>query len=85
MLAIATNTTMGFFYRDPNVTKHVWQVLFNVRDAALASKGRSDLALAHSGRECGRTARIFPRGGRPDAIFFDQSGAISSSHQRKRG
>ena len=48
-MAIATNTTMGFFCGDPNVTKHVWQVLVSVRDAALASEGRRDLVLAHSG------------------------------------
>ena len=84
-MAIATNTTMGFFYGDPNVTKHVWQVLFSVRDAALAREGRRDLVLAHSGQKRGKTARISQRRRGQDAHFLDQCGAISCSHQRKRG
>ena len=73
-MAIATNTTMGFFYGDPNVTKHVWQVLFSVRDAALAIEGRRDLVLAHSGQKRGRTARIAQRRRARMHIFWTNAG-----------
>lgn len=74
MAKIASNDDsmmMPFYNGDPNMVKHVWQMLFHVREATLHHEGGSDFVLAHlDGSDpelCGTVADV-----KSECTFFER-------------